>query len=91
MKTNNYDSGRRAFLKTSAAVATLAALPVSSSASTDAAPTISPASGVKIKEVRTFKLKDALFVQVVADNGVTGWGESSPNNRHVVETFIHTG
>lgn len=41
--------------------------------------------------MRTFKLKDALFLQIVADNGVTGWGEASPNNRHVVETFIHTG
>jgi L-alanine-DL-glutamate epimerase-like enolase superfamily enzyme len=52
---------------------------------------LAAASGVKITDVRTYKLKDALFVQVVADNGQTGWGEASPNNRHVVETFIHHG
>jgi L-alanine-DL-glutamate epimerase-like enolase superfamily enzyme len=68
----------------------LATLPVSAAAA-DSAPALSSASGVKLKDVRTFKLKDALFLQIVADNGVTGWGEASPNNRHVVETFIHTG
>ena len=55
------------------------------------APSLSTASGVKVRDVRTYKLKDAIFVEVVADNGLSGWGECSPNNRHVVETFIHTG
>lgn len=78
---------RRTFLQTSAVVGASALLPSSASSQT----AIAPASRVKVAEVRTFKLKDALFVQVVADNGQTGWGEASPNNRHVAETFIHQG
>jgi galactonate dehydratase len=83
---------RRSFLKSSAAGA-LAALPLAAEAQApkDAAPALSPASRVKVADVRTYKLKDALFVEIVADNGATGWGESSPNNRHVVEAFIHHG
>ncbi len=87
MRTNNYDPGRRTFLKTSAVAAVLSAVPTSVNAST--AP--SSLTSIKINDVRTYKLKDALFVQVVADNGAAGWGEASPNNRHVVEAFIHTG
>lgn len=79
---------RRSFLKVSAAAgaASLISLPQETRAET-----LSPASRVKVADVRTYKLKDAIFVEVVADSGVTGWGEASPNNRHVVEVFIHTG
>jgi L-alanine-DL-glutamate epimerase-like enolase superfamily enzyme len=45
----------------------------------------------KITAVETFKLKNALLVKVTADNGLAGWAEASPNNTHLVETFIHTG
>lgn len=45
---------------------------------------------LKVAAIETFKLRQAIFVKVTADNGVAGWGEASPNNRHVVETFIHT-
>jgi L-alanine-DL-glutamate epimerase-like enolase superfamily enzyme len=76
---------RRSFLKTSAAISATALI------SLPATQSLSSASRVKITDVRSYKLKDALFVQVVADNGQTGWGEASPNNRHVVETFIHHG
>jgi L-alanine-DL-glutamate epimerase-like enolase superfamily enzyme len=85
---------RRAFLKTSAAVGATALLaPRIAEAQNNSASNsvLSPISGVKIKDVKTYKLPQAIFVQVVADNGVSGWGEASPNNRHLVETFIHNG
>ncbi len=83
---------RRTFLKSSAAISatTLISLAETASAQTDP-PAVNAASRVKVAELQTYKLKDALFVKVTADNGVTGWGEASPNNRHVVETFIHHG
>ena len=80
---------RRRFLQTAAAAGASALCAPPAQSQTAAA--LTPASRVKITDVRTYKLKDALFVQVSADNGQTGWGEASPNNRHVVETFIHHG
>ncbi len=77
---------RRNFLKSSLALGLAPALQTEAQV-----PPPAPASAVKVKELRTYKLKDALFVQIIADNGQTGWGEASPNNRHVVETFIHHG
>ncbi len=84
---------RRTFLQTSAAIGATALLaPKIANAETPTiAQTISPISSVKITDVKTFKLPQAIFVKVDTDAGVSGWGESSPNNRHVVETFIHTG
>lgn len=79
---------RRSFLKATAATSATALI---SLPETTQAESVNSASRVKVTDVRTFKLKDALFVQIVADNGQTGWGEASPNNRHVVETFIHHG
>jgi L-alanine-DL-glutamate epimerase-like enolase superfamily enzyme len=90
----NMKFNRRAFLKTSAAVGATALLaPKIAEAQINSASNsvLSPISGVKIKDVKTYKLPQAIFVQVVADNGVSGWGEASPNNRHLVETFIHNG
>lgn len=71
-----------------------AAAPLAGSQATPAdgaANGLNPVSDAKVAAVRTYRLRDALFVQVVADNGQTGWGEASPNNRHVVEAFIHHG
>ncbi|MFN0124111.1 MAG: mandelate racemase/muconate lactonizing enzyme family protein [Blastocatellia bacterium] len=79
---------RRSFLEITAAAS---AAPLISLPQTAQAQTLNPVSRVRVTELRTYKLKDALFVKVTADNGQTGWGESSPNNRHVVETFIHHG
>lgn len=88
---------RRTFLKTSAALAACAAL---SNRRTLEAQTESPQAvrqaaasigAVRVRDVKTYKLKDAIFVEVVSDAGVSGWGEASPNNRHLVETFIHQG
>lgn len=83
---------RRTFLKSSAAISATTLISLSETASAQtASPAVNAASRVKVAELQTYKLKDALFVKVTADNGVTGWGEASPNNRHVVETFIHHG
>ncbi len=79
---------RRSFLKTSAAISATALISLSETAPSES---VNSASRVKVTDVRTYKLKDALFVQVIADNGQSGWGEASPSNRHVVETFIHHG
>jgi len=85
---------RRSFLKTSAAVgaAVLLAPKIAEAQnnSTSQSP-LAAASGVKVKDVKTYKLKQAIFIEVVADNGVSGWGEASPNNRHLIETFVHKG
>jgi L-alanine-DL-glutamate epimerase-like enolase superfamily enzyme len=85
-------TSRRNFLQASAIAGAAAVLPKPEAVTADIATNgVNPASRVKVAEVRTYKLKDALYVQVVADNGQSGWGEASPNNRHVVETFIHHG
>ncbi len=44
---------------------------------------------VKISDVKTFKIKKAILVKVETNAGVSGWGESSPNSREVIESFIH--
>lgn len=46
---------------------------------------------VKVTGLNTFKLRDALYVKVTSDSGISGWGEASPNNPDLVETFVHTG
>jgi len=85
---------RRSFLKTSAAVGAAALLAPKIAEAQNNSTSQSPlaaASGVKVKDVKTYKLKQAIFIEVVADNGVSGWGEASPNNRHLIETFVHKG
>jgi L-alanine-DL-glutamate epimerase-like enolase superfamily enzyme len=79
---------RRSFLKASAAFSAASLLLPPEAARSEP---VNSASRIKITDVRTFKVKDAIFVQVLADNGLSGWGEASPNNRHVIETFIHNG
>jgi L-alanine-DL-glutamate epimerase-like enolase superfamily enzyme len=48
-------------------------------------------SAITIKSVETFVVEGACFVKLTASNGLAGWGEASPNNRHVAEAFIHHG
>jgi L-alanine-DL-glutamate epimerase-like enolase superfamily enzyme len=87
--TNTSDWSRREFVSTTAGAVAAASLTGTSLA---AQPTAQRAIGrVKVREVRTFKLKQALYVEVVTDAGVSGWGECAPNNKDVVETFIKTG
>jgi L-alanine-DL-glutamate epimerase-like enolase superfamily enzyme len=82
------NQNRRSFLKTSVAIGAASLI---SPPETNRAERLNSASRVKVAKVQTYKLKDAIFVEVIADNGLSGWGESSPNNRHVIEAFIHTG
>ncbi len=44
---------------------------------------------IRITDVKTYRLGRAIFVKVETDAGVSGWGESSPNSREVIESFIH--
>jgi L-alanine-DL-glutamate epimerase-like enolase superfamily enzyme len=48
-------------------------------------------SKARVTGVETFRLKNAILLKVAADYGLTGWGEASPNNTHLVETFVRTG
>jgi len=47
-------------------------------------------SGVKITDLKTYILPRAILVKIETNAGVTGWGESSPNNTHLIRTFIET-
>jgi galactonate dehydratase len=87
----NRNFARRTFLQTTAAAGLGASLTGAAGAAARQPAAPAAASRVKIADLQTYKIKDALFVKVTADNGQTGWGESSPNNRHVAETFIHHG
>jgi L-alanine-DL-glutamate epimerase-like enolase superfamily enzyme len=55
------------------------------------APAVAGVSKTKVASLETFRLKNALFVKVTSSEGVVGWGEVSPNNTRVAETFIHHG
>lgn len=47
---------------------------------------------VKIKEINTFVVNSlGCFVQVVADNGATGWGEADADNPPLMAAFINNG
>jgi L-alanine-DL-glutamate epimerase-like enolase superfamily enzyme len=66
-------------------------MPVGAQAVPDSIVTsLSPASSVRVTDVRTYKLKESIFMQIVSDAGTSGWGEANPTNLHVVETIIHT-
>jgi L-alanine-DL-glutamate epimerase-like enolase superfamily enzyme len=49
------------------------------------------ANGVKIREINTFPVEGACFVQIVADNGATGWGETDADNPPLMHAFINNG
>lgn len=52
---------------------------------------LNSSSRLKVLGLETFKLKNALFVKITSGDGLVGWGEVSPNNIAVAETFIHNG
>ncbi len=47
-------------------------------------------SGIKITNLKTFILPRAIIVRLDTNAGISGWGESSPNNTHLIRTFIET-
>ena len=77
---------RRDVLKsgTAFAVGALAATPLVSAI---AAPS---ASDLTIAEIKTFAMEDGIFVKVVTDSGVVGWGECDAGANGIMEAFIHT-
>lgn len=49
-------------------------------------------NAVKIKAVNTYVIKNvACYVEVVADNGATGWGEADADNPPVAGSFLNNG
>jgi len=48
-------------------------------------------NNVKIKEVNIFVVAGACYVQIVADNGATGWGEADADNPPVAGSFLNNG
>lgn len=47
-------------------------------------------TGIKITGLKTFVLPRAILVKLETNAGIDGWGESSPNNTRLIETFIQT-
>lgn len=44
---------------------------------------------IRITAVKTFRVGRAIITKLETNAGVSGWGESSPNSREVIEAFIH--
>ncbi len=55
-----------------------------------APPRASALAGLTVTDLRTYVLPKAILVEVIASNGMSGWGESSPNSKDLVATFIRT-
>ncbi len=86
MRTSTSGLQRRAFLgaTSGAAAGVLGSLAVPS-----AALAASPARpSVRIKEVRSYLLQQALFVEVVTDSGESGWGECASDGLEVMRAFV---
>lgn len=47
-------------------------------------------SDLRIAEVKTYLMDDAIFVRVTTDSGVSGWGECDAGSNYVMDAFIHT-
>jgi L-alanine-DL-glutamate epimerase-like enolase superfamily enzyme len=47
-------------------------------------------SGIKITDLKTYVLPRAILTKLETNAGISGWGESSPNNTHLIQTFIQT-
>jgi L-alanine-DL-glutamate epimerase-like enolase superfamily enzyme len=86
---------RRAFLRGAAAAATAAALPPL--AAPRAADAETPAWArrlgaerrqAKVREVRAYAVPEAIFVQVVADDGTAGWGEAGHDGGTLVAQVV---
>ena len=83
---------RRKFLSTlglgTAGAMTFQSLRAGGTLQDPALPSFEP-TDIKITAVKTYKLSRAIIVKLETNIGVTGWGESSPNSRHVIEALIH--
>ncbi|WP_020531270.1 mandelate racemase/muconate lactonizing enzyme family protein [Flexithrix dorotheae] len=52
-------------------------------------PNLHDKTGIKISDVKTFRVDRGIFVKLETDAGYAGWGESSPNSTEIIESFIH--
>lgn len=46
---------------------------------------------VRVTDVRTYRIPKAIFVEVLSDAGVSGWGESATDNTYTADALIHHG
>lgn len=54
-------------------------------------PTYNPGkTDIKITGLKTYVLPRAILTKLETNAGISGWGESSPNNTHLIRTFIET-
>lgn len=90
MKTNAGSLERRAFLGATggaaAGVLAASALVAPSAALATSVPAARPA--VRIKELRSYLLRHALFVEVVTDSGESGWGECASDGLEVMRALV---
>lgn len=90
MKTRQDGFQRRAFLGSAggaiAGVLGAGAAPVPALALATLSPAARPS--VRIKEVRSYLLRQALFVEVVTDSGESGWGECASDGLEVMRAFV---
>lgn len=47
-------------------------------------------TGIKITGLKTYVLPRAILIKLETNAGISGWGESSPNNTRLIQTFIET-
>jgi L-alanine-DL-glutamate epimerase-like enolase superfamily enzyme len=45
-------------------------------------------SDLRIRELKTFRMEDGLFVRITTDSGISGWGETDAGSPMLFETFI---
>ncbi len=54
-------------------------------------PALNPGkTGIKITNLKTYVLPRAILTKLETNAGISGWGESSPNNTRLIQTFIQT-
>ena len=86
--SSNGPVSRRDLLQALSGAAALSAVGVlTSDESAIAAPR---ESDLRIAEVKTYIMEDAIFVRVTTDSGQSGWGECDAGSHQVMDAFIHS-
>lgn len=86
---SNRSRSRRNFLSTLGLVGIGAALPAQPNKNFSDTEFETP-DDIRITGLKTFILPRAILIRIDTNTGVSGWGESSPNNTHLIRTFIET-
>lgn len=95
MKTSSRDS-RRNFLRKTTMLGLIPAVPLmGESTGIRTAGNREPASDLRITGAQTCRIDRGydriIIIRITTDSGVTGFGECSPNNTWMLETFFHNG